>query len=196
MKFIIYLFLLSVPFKISANNLQSNTLDSCDGIYTRLSFLIPGISIEKGLSNNFSFFGELGTGYSKREYTTNGDFCFFNLFYNNSDNNEVGPFTKPFKENKFHPFFKAELRYYYILNYRQDMGKSIDNNSGNYFSFYNLYYFMDNSYFIGPTWGIQRNKNIFYFGLNLGGGVQFYGDAASKFSLLVDMKIGLLLSKN
>jgi hypothetical protein len=161
-------------------------------MYVRLSFFVPGLSFENRLLKSISINAELGTGLGIGRNIKDG---YMELFMFSRKRVVEGPdeWDPPMEAyTSLYPFFKLELRKYYSLLRRQNHGRSTINNSANYFSLYSLA-FWDDLYFVGPTWGLQRNKNRFYFNLNLGGGLYWWSEG-SKIQALIDVKVGLLLN--
>ncbi|RLD73516.1 MAG: hypothetical protein DRJ10_17745 [Bacteroidetes bacterium] len=166
-----------------------NTKDT----YLRLSFFVPGFSFENRITQSISINAEVGTGFAFGISKENGYqvFSFFRpsvfSFYNTNEG-----YTPTENYFRLYPYVKFEARKYYSLLRRQNHGRSTINNSANYFSLYSLVYW-DDLYFVGPTWGLQRNKNKFYFNLNLGGGIYWWSEGR-KVNPLIDVKLGLLLN--
>ncbi|HPE57625.1 MAG TPA: hypothetical protein PK904_14555 [Bacteroidales bacterium] len=162
-------------------------------IYYRLSFFIPGLSIESRISKSLSVNAEVGTGYAQGRNNTD-NYTELYIFYNRPEDSYHPFHLKPKADyTKLYPFIKLEIRQYYNLLRRQKKNRSIKNNSANYFSFYSLNY-LDDLFFIGPTWGFQRNSKRFYFNMNLGGGI-YYWKGGSEFQPLIDFKLGLILNR-
>lgn len=138
----------------------------------KLSFLTPAFCFESKINYNTTAAGEVGFGFS---YKSSGS------------------------EFRFIPHIKMELRHYHNFKGRQKNRKSIKNYSGNYFSFF--FAGEDLSFIAGPTYGIQRNMNRFYFNIQAGAGLQFLGKmGASEFENILNpiimINIGRLLSNS
>lgn len=165
-----------------------------ENAFIRLSFLIPGFSFENKITQSITINTEIGTGYAQGKNTSDG----FNeviIFYNNPENKRhLDLFYQYENYSTLYPFFKFEIRQFYNLLYRQNHSRSTQNYSANYFSLYSLVY-LDDLYFIGPTWGLQRNRNKFFFNLNLGGGM-YFSSKGNRFQPLIDFKLGILLNKS
>ncbi len=160
--------------------------------FYRLSFLFPGISVERKLNNSLSANAEFGTGYEQGFITRK---CYNEIHIFHSVPLNMDPFMNTYKGEyvALHPYLKLELRQFYNMKRRQNRNKSIRNNSADYFSLYSLLYFDDLRY-IGPSWGFQRNKKRFYFNLNLGAGLYFW-ESDVRFDGLIDFRLGILLNK-
>ncbi|NOX47201.1 MAG: hypothetical protein GXO89_09520 [Chlorobi bacterium] len=159
--------------------------------YIRFSLYVPGFSFENRIAQSISINAELGTGLGVGRITENG---YMEIFMFSRKRVVEGPEEWPgaIDYTSLYPFFKLEFRKYYSLHRRQYHGRATINNSANYFSLYTLA-FWDDLYFVGPTWGLQRNKNRFYFNLNLGGGLYLWSEG-SKIQALIDVKVGVLLN--
>jgi hypothetical protein len=163
-----------------------------EDIYVRFSLLVPGFSFENRITQSISINAELGTGFATGWNVENG---YKEIFLFSRKRIVEGPAEWPPAIEDYtslYPFLKLEIRKYYSLLRRQNHGRSTINNSANYFSLYSLA-FWDDLYFVGPTWGLQRNKNRFYFNLNLGGGLYWWSEG-SDIQLLLDVKVGVLLN--
>ncbi|GGI57483.1 hypothetical protein [Winogradskyella haliclonae] len=85
--------------------------------------------------------------------------------------------------NTISPSIALEPRWYYNLGKRQEKGKRIDGNSGNYFSLRATYFFHDDEELnkdytdeisVIPTWGIRRNiGKHFNYEVGAGAGLGF-----------------------
>ncbi|HSP86590.1 MAG TPA: hypothetical protein VLN45_00530 [Ignavibacteriaceae bacterium] len=179
--------------KISINEKNSHTNDpNKSNSFFRLSLLIPGLSLETRLTNSTSINVEIGTGFAIGQTTENG-FSGLTIFYNKPS--EIDYKNESYYRenyNRLYPFSKFEVRQYYNLLRRQNHYRNTKNNTASYFSLYSLIY-LEDLYFIGPTWGMQRNVNRFYFNLNLGGGVYLWSDG-SRMQPLIDLKFGLIIN--
>ena len=163
-----------------------------ENTFYRLSFLIPGFSIENRINKTLSINVELGTGYAQGRNIENGYYEIYIFYHKPTENIPPNGFVQKKNYTKLYPFIKLELRQFYNLLRRQNKYRSTKNNTANYFSLYSLIY-LDDLYFVGPTWGVQRNKNRFYFNLNIGGGI-YVSSGGSKIQPLLDFKLGLLLN--
>lgn len=131
----------------------------------RALFLCPGISIEQKLSNKHSFnlIAAIQPGVS--EHTLEPDGTQYEFY--------------------MAPFVSGEIRNYYD---RKQVKKELAPNSGNYFALAVGYYMnriindsgkenydesLENSFFVGPVWGFQRNYlNGFHLNISFGLGYQ------------------------
>ncbi len=155
-----------------------------EGTYIRFSLFVPGFSFENRIAQSISINAELGTGLGVGRITEN---AYMEIFMFSRKRVVEGPEEWPGATDytSLYPFFKLELRKYYSLHRRQYHGRATINNSANYFSLYTLAFWDD--------WGLQRNKNRFYFNLNLGGGLYLWSEG-SKIQALIDVKVGVLLN--
>lgn len=175
--------------KLKPSYEDPNTTDT----YLRLSVFIPGFSFENRLGESLSINVEAGVGFIFG-YSNNDLFTEVYILYYEPDNSGVNiHYTE--KESYIHvyPYLKLELRKYYSLLWRQRKSRSTLYNSANYFSLYSLT-FWDNLYVVGPTWGMQRNTNRFYFNINLGAGLYFWPGTLGVYPI-VDYRIGIRIGK-
>ncbi|WP_420582213.1 hypothetical protein [Reichenbachiella sp.] len=131
----------------------------------RALFLCPGISIEQRLSDKHSFNLIAGIQPGISTYTLEPDGTKYDFY--------------------IAPFVSGEIRNYYD---RKKVNKDLAPNSGNYVALAAGYYMdriindsgrdyyeesYENSYFIGPVWGFQRNyMNGFHLNISVGLGYQ------------------------
>lgn len=148
----------------------------------RLSFLIPGISVETNIKQDYSLFTEIGTGYY---LNVNNNFT-LNLLYNSGDYN----YNKDVYQ-KFYPYVKVEGRYFYNFTRRGKNNRSTANNSGEYLSIYNLL-ILNEAFVSGFTWGFQRNVHKFYFNFNCGPTFVYTNERLHAI-IMTDIKLGVKL---
>lgn len=131
----------------------------------RAMVLCPGISVEQKLGDQLTINMYAGLQPGLSSYTVEPDGTRFEFYVA--------------------PFVDGEIRAYYN---RKKSKKELGPNSGNYFALaagYNMkriindsgkdYYdeSIENSYFVGPVWGIQRNYlNGFHLNISVGLGYQ------------------------
>lgn len=131
----------------------------------RALFLSPGFSIEQKLSNKHSFnlIAAIQPGVSTHTIEPDGTQYEFYIA----------------------PYVSGEIRNYYD---RKQVKKELASNSGNYFALAAGYYMnriindsgneyydesYENSFFVGPVWGFQRNYlNGFHLNISVGLGYQ------------------------
>lgn len=118
----------------------------------RINVINPAVSYEKALGSKTSLDASLGFGYN---------FSYPNLSLAADDGFQY----------IFAPFVDVQGRYYYNFAKRQENGKSVSQNSGNFVAVRTLYtgptseslssYFRTDDHFfaVGPTWGLQRKYN-------------------------------------
>lgn len=149
-----------------------------------LNFLIPSAEYEASVGDNSTIDGlvGLGFGYHDADYLDEPQFGIF-------------------------PQFEAQYRYYYNFKKREEKGKKISENSGNYLAavgilasgdplFGDMELRNDYSGFVGPAWGLQRiYDSNFKLNLNLGAGYGFNDYDASSFQLLIDIQLGFKLGR-
>lgn len=187
MKKIIPLIFLSV-FSVSITFCQNSELSNLKDISEnnknssvfRISLLFPGIIYEYGLSYNMAIRAE----FNIAGFVFNGQII---------------------------PQVQSEYRVYYNFNKRKSKSKSIDNFSGSFISCLTGYLMAsnidsesngiyltnwENVFYIGPTWGLQRNINSFHFEFNLGMGFFYYLESKELlFNPIVDFSIGFRIFK-
>jgi hypothetical protein len=151
----------------------------------RVSIIVPGVSVEKGISEKITLFTEIGSGFGLSISQNDGTFWVSMMSASNGQDISGTHF-------KIFPFVKMEGRYYYNLGRRKALNKSIANFTGNYISSYNVY-LLNQQFISGMTWGLQRNWRRFHFNLNLGLGLYFNSDETG-ISIINEAKIGFLLN--
>ena len=146
-----------------------------------LNILDPGITFEKSINHNQSF--TLGTGITL-----------------------LGDYEEDQERYSVNPFVKASYRNYYPRN---RVKKELLPNSGNYvgvLSGYNFDSIIDNlesgesnelannTYYIGPVWGIQRNyRSGIHLGFSLGAGFAVGNDSDFDFTGLGEFEFGFVI---
>lgn len=174
----------SLPYQLNPTNSKNSLF--------RLSFFIPSLSLETKLTKNTTGNIEFGTGFG---YIQKSGYNYKEInIFRNSPPEDLDFYKIANKESgfEFYPYLKLELRHFYNLKRRIQHHRNTNNYSANYFSLYSLIYF-NNSYFLAPTWGLQRNKNAFYFNLNLGLGLSSYNNETALLPL-VDIRLGFLIN--
>ncbi len=171
MKKIVVVLLFIVPVWCSAQSQKQ--LET--GLF-KVNLLLPGINYEFGTSEQSTLNLELGLIPD-----WNGAFDFF-------------------------PYLGADYRYFTNLERRLDKSKNISGNSGNYVAFSNrvqvsapllgnFEYDTPLLYAGGVVYGIQRTYDKgFYWGIS-GGPAFFTGDSNPGMGLLIDLKLGWVLSQ-
>ena len=145
--------IVSLLFNLAFVNSQEERKNNLEKTL-RLNFLNPGIGYDFPLSSKSLLSTDIGIGYS-------GAFEEITLIENNGFQYVIAPFLN--------------LQYKYIYNRakREERGKSLAINSGNFISFRargreasiteNVTRTDNLDFLIGPTWGIQRSYNKFHF---------------------------------
>lgn len=140
----------------------------------QVNLLMPGIQYELGLLPNLTVGAELGLGLA-----TPGD------------------------GYSLAPAYRAFSRYYHNLQSRQDGGRNVSGNSGNYFAINFAHYFTQwqlagtwddtgrDLIFLGPTYGLQRSfSSGFSFSVDAGAGFYFSNRISQGIGPSVHFRIG------
>jgi hypothetical protein len=137
----------------------------------RVAILLPGIIYEYGVSKNNSIRAEMGIG------------------------GIIG--------GKLVPHAQSEFRYYYNISRRAANGHPVKNFSGSFLSIMTGYQFLSDGWqinrletledalYIGPTWGIQWNRNILHFDFNIGYAYGILMESKTSYSsIIIDLSLG------
>lgn len=175
------LFIAATLFFLSVSG-QQNPAVTSKSLYS-VHFVLPGVEMETGLSQNTTLDLRLGTGF--------------------------GYASGMFRETAFgvYPNFTVQYRYYYNLAKRVKEEKDISYNSADYFALNGGLYggdpligdlrmSHDISSVLALVWGLQRTYNGgFKLDFNLGGGLGFEDNGKSFFAPLMRIRLGWLLTK-
>lgn len=154
---------------------------------TRINFLNPSITMERALSPKTTFEAGVGFGY-------NGSYP------------DLAFASESGIQYIFAGFVDLQSRYYYNLEKRQDKRKNIGSNSGNFIALRMLYTgpdvasnfirFDNNSFAVGPTWGIQRAYGKFNLAYSMGP-INYFNTSGSHnwFPLILEINFGYNLGR-
>ncbi|WP_226390607.1 hypothetical protein [Penaeicola halotolerans] len=153
----------------------------------RVNFLNPSLTYEKAMSPKTTLEGSLGFGY-------------------NASYPDLAFFSESGFQYILAVFVDVQSRYYYNLDKRKAKGKTYSQNAGNYLALRMLYTgpdvassfirFDNNSFAVGPTWGIQRHYGR--FNLNYSMGPIYYfntSGSANWVPFYFEINLGFNLSK-
>lgn len=170
-------FLFFVCFQLSAQEKQNKYTESV----WRLNFFNPGVEYEFPTGENSTFSAGLGVGYG-------------GSYPDLSDSGNGWQYL-------IAPFLDLQEKWFYNFDKRQNKGKTINNNSGNFVSARILVRgntiesnFSRTSNFdfaVGPTWGIQRSYGSFH--LLFDAGTIYYFDTEGNgnwFPIMFQLNLG------
>ncbi|MCB2219209.1 MAG: hypothetical protein KQI35_02355 [Bacteroidetes bacterium] len=144
-----------------------------------MSFILPGIIYEYGITNNKSIKAEFniaGFAYGYFIPQIQSEFrTYYNLKRRLANGKDINNFSGDFAS--------------FLMGYQFGSHLPSQSNEVYYVNLEDVIYF-------GPTWGIQRNKRKFHFEFNLGVGYFILLESKEgKFSPLVDISCGIKIWK-
>jgi hypothetical protein len=166
---ILTLFIFFCTDNLSSQEQEADSLVVQPNLITRISLIMPGISIEKQLSDNYTFI--------------------FNLWievYDQAIDDNTGKKTPA-------TMITLEPRFYTSLKERQRLGKESGHYSGSYIGFPIMIGLNDYRIFGGPAYGFQNKiGDLGFWNIGLGFGYMQYKDHGS-FNTVGYFSIGITL---
>jgi hypothetical protein len=147
----------------------------------KIIILSPGLNFEKGIGKKSTISSDIGSSVG---------------FHSNNSGTEW----------LISPYVKEQYRLYYNLENREQKGKNISNNSGNFVAFSASYYFnpIGNSNYVSvydgltlaPVWGLQRTYNSgLNFTVNTGVGYNISRNNNNKIVPVLNFSLGWIIGK-
>jgi len=160
-------------------NLSDSLNSNISNNILRLSFILPGIIYEYGITNNKSIKAEFNiTGFAYGYFIPQIQ-SEFRWYYN---------LRKRVENNKVIDNFSGNF-VSFLMGYQ--FGSHLPPKSNEVY-----YVNLEDAIYIGPTWGFQRNEKIFHFELNLGMGYFILLESKEgKLSPLIDISVGVRIWK-